>query len=153
MELTEEVLIMWLKRMTEKRCVSYVQFWEEERRWRGQSWRKKSYSVAVVLDKNKDSREKAARCLCCSRTIEKNACHCEWKSVTLLKENCLSEWWDESVTGKVQKIQLSNVKSINSLRQKGQLWIGNLRTLFSFGFDRNMTSNRSKWHLHPGKLL
>lgn len=52
---------------------------------------KKSYFVAVVLGKNKDSREKAARCLCCSRAVEKNACHCEWKSVTLLKESCLSK--------------------------------------------------------------
>lgn len=45
--------------------------------------------------------------------------------------------------GKVQKIQLSKVKSINSLGQKGQVWIWNLRALFAFDFDRNMTSDRS----------
>lgn len=45
--------------------------------------------------------------------------------------------------GKVQMIQLSKVKSINSLGQKGQLWIWHLRALFAFGFDRNMTSIRT----------
>lgn len=50
---------------------------------------------------------------------------------------------DESLTGKSTEDTAEKVKSINSLGQKGQLWIWSLRALFAFDFDRNMTSNRS----------
>lgn len=46
------------------------------------------------------------------------------------------------MTGEVQKIRLCNVKSINSLRQKGQPVDREFKG--SFDFDRNMISNRSK---------
>lgn len=59
-----------------------------------------------------------------------------------------SEW-----QRKYRRYDWDDVKSLGSLRQKGQVWTGNLRALFKFSCDRDMTSNRSKWYRPPGKVV
>lgn len=74
----------------------------------------------------------------------------EKKTTLLFSWGKLSSWM---VSDRESIEDWDDVKSLSSLRQKGQVWIGNLRDLFKFDSDRDMTSNRSKWYHPPGKVV